>query len=325
MKIAINPRVYRSRKPNKRKTRRLIYLAKIAQNLGHEVTIQESRGQTRYDFCDLADDIPRGGGKGEDVFICSHKLLDHERSLVPKGAKVIAFKESLSILDDVRLASRADLIVGYVWRPQDWTFRKVKVPRGHTEIVWPKFMQVPWLPHEGVLDTIHKAGLTEAYLEDDLEPIRRKFGSTTKTRNLGFIGARLPHRSKIMAKIEAEFGYEIKRWAGGHDPVLPPAQYLKWLTGCRAVMHIEGDTWGCSRLAECAMMGVPFVQAQVSRFRYAPAVTPDNCIACSEWTDDVNIYDGLERAATITANATAAYTEGWSLRGQFLQAMERIK
>jgi len=243
---------------------------------------------------------------------------------IPKGCKVVAFKESLNITKDVQLAERVDLIVCYVWQPKDWTFRNVKVRKGHLDTVRPKIMQVPWLCHDRVLDVLHKDGLTSAYLNDNVEAIRSKYAAAEHKRTIGFIGARLPHRSRIMAKVEGAFGFEIKRWAGGHDPSLTPGQYLRWLTECELSLNLEGDTYSCSRLAECAMMGAAVVQCRPERFAYTPPITAANAVLCDAWTNKEQILSGWPDAEQRAEGATQAYREGWSLRGQFQQMLRRL-
>jgi len=295
--------------------------------MGHDVRIHSPNGHSRYDFSSLIDGIPIDRGKvavQPDVYFCSHPTLLKHYGQVPKGCKIVAWKETLRILDDKVLAERADLIVGYVWQPKDWTFRNVRVSPNHLSEVQHKYLQVPWLCHDRVLDTIHKAKLTPAYLDDDLEPIRAKWGSTEKKRKVGFIGQLIPHRSRVMAKVEAAFGCEIKQWAGGHHPSLPPGQYLRWLTECDLNLNLEGDTWGCSRLSECAMMGAAFVQCRPERLAYAPPISSENAILCRDWTERDIILAGIERASDVAEGATRAYLEGWSLRGQILQVFHRL-
>jgi len=327
VRIAVNPKVYRVKYPRQRKTRRLVYLAAIAHRMGHKVRIHNPCGYARYKFQDVIRTLPEDRGKlatPPDVYLCSHALLLKRPDVVPKGCKVVAWKESLRLLDDQVLADMADLIVGYVWKPKDWTFRNVKVRPGHLENVAHKYLQVPWLCHDRVLEALHSAKLTNAYLDDDLPAIRSRFGSTEKKRKVGFIGHRLPHRSKIMERVEAAFGFEIKRWAGGHDPGLPPGEYLRWLTECELNLNLEGDTWGCSRLAECAMMGAAVVQCRPDRFDYDPPISAENAIVCNDWADAPTILAGLDRAPDAARGASEAYCGGWSLRGQLNRVFARL-
>ena len=161
------------------------------------------------------------------------------------------------------------------------------------------------------------------YLRDDVETIRGQFKSA-KVRKIAFLGMPWPARSVIEKTLEGpewEFWY---RGSGTNLPQIVGGEYLGWLSGCEAIMDLPGDTWNSYRFGEAAMMGVPLVEDR-GKINVTPALSDDNCILVDGWGDREKMLAALERIDEIKAGADAAYREGWSMRGQLIQACKKAE
>lgn len=338
MLVVVNPTVRRGEPGgNRRKTRRLIYLAWIARDLGHEVKLhlpfgQRVRGmgnsQGRYEFTRIVDDVPQIDAvldlPADAVYLCSSGEALVNENLLPRRAKVVIFKEYLSTTHEIHLTEMCDLLVAYVRLVTDFsvTEKRPADPPGFDEATRAKTLSVPWRPHEKATQVIDEDGLTVPFLRDDLEPIRTKYGTAEKVRDVGFLGENVRPRSRITAAYSNDDRFVV-RWAGGHHPTVPTRDYLRWLSECRIVLGLPGDTWKCSRFCESIMMGIPIVQ-QAGTIELVPPMTVENTVLVDDWADKNAIIVRLADAERIAGNADAAYREGWSLRGQFNQILKRL-
>jgi len=337
MKIAINPCIGRPEEPVvRRKSRRLLYLAAIARSMGHDVSLHEEgrplgrfRGRAGFDFLRLREEFPANSPSKADLYFCSSGTATGG---VPTNCPTVAWKEGIGFTRDRELAEKVALIVAYIWRLEDFT-REVgyghkprpRNPPGHVEHVGPKVLSVPWLAHDTVLAQLDGDGMTDAYLADDLESIRDRYGSPSKLRQVGFYGYRWPQRSQIAALFKGDDRFDFQ-WSSGESKSLvklPPDRYLGWVSGCRAMIQLPGDTWKCSRHCESVMMGVPVVQL-AGKIHLMPPLSAENTVLVDDWQDKDGIFTSLERAREIAAKADGAYREGWSLRGQFSQVLKRL-
>jgi len=336
MKVAVNLYVARTGRPQIRKTRRLAYMAIVAKRAGHSVVIQDTNGVKSYPFLSHIADLP-GAGPGDcgaDLYLCDHCQNEMTRQRCP----VVAFKSRLQLRDDRHLAKRAALIVSYTYREEDWW----RNPNPTGARAWDnQIVSVPWLPHEVMLEYLDAHGLTEAYLDDDLETIRNLHRSPDgKTRLIGFRGQKQNHRADISKRCGAGYIFE---WAAGHFPQdeitpqidaperldfrgkqLSPGDYLRWLDSCRASLNLPGDTWKCSRHSESVLMGVPLVCMR-GKIPLSEPLTTHNCIMVDDFADGNFIRHALDtRGDAIVASADVSYLRGWSLKGQFSHFLQRL-
>jgi hypothetical protein len=338
MLVVVNPTVRRGEPGgNRRKTRRLVYLAWIARDMGHEVKIhlpssprvrslRNSEG--RYEFVDIVDDLPVVDNArdlpADAVYLCSSGQALVSENELPKRAKVVIFKEYLGTTHERRLVDVCDLLVAYVRLVTDFsvTVKRPADPSGFDKATRAKAFSVPWRPHEKVTQVIHDDGIVVPFLRDELGAIRAKYGAADKARDVGFIGENVPPRSRITAHYANDDRF-IVQWAGGHHPSIPAQQYLWWISECRIVLGLPGDTWKCSRFCEAVMMGVPVVQ-QAGTIELTPPMTRENTVLLDEWADKGEIISRLDDTEAIVAAADKAYREGWSLRGQLGQIFKRL-
>lgn len=343
MKIAVNMKIGRPEwHPHLRKTRRMVYVAWILRDLGHQVLFHKPHGfnwsrwrtHEMYPFTRLLDDVPKVVEPLEsvkvDAYFCSSHTAVAEPGTLPDGVPVVAWKETLDYTRDAQMAPRVAVSVNYVWRRQDWTESETADHRrrppdspGYLAAVRDKVLSVPWIPHERTLDQIDRDGLTKAYLRDDLATLRRRYAAPKPTRGLGFAGAKLPLRSRVVSKVDLDD--VTYRWGGKTGQgSQTPGEYLRWLSECRAVLQLPGDTWKCSRFAETVIVGRPVVQL-AGKVDLTPPLMPGNCILIESWSDQDAVDSGLSMERQVVAGADAAYREGWSLRGQVQQALRRLR
>jgi len=331
-KIIVDPYVPGNDNRKCRKMRRLVYLAWIARDLGHEVAVHYDRdeidalrqrtaynGRTDFSYLDLLGSFRKCvASEDADLLICSEETaLGQQRP----DCKVAAWR---SVLGGGHRAvehhDKFDLLCGYAFSQQDWT-RKTTIEgklRHDTPVrnrLGDKWFSVPWLPFECTLHQLHKDGLWKAYLRDDLDAIRERYGSAKKRRVFGFAGYPWPWRTRIAGIFDGDERF-VFRWADCAEKAMPPAEYLRWLSECEVSMCLPGDTWKCSRFAESVMMGVPVVHPR-GVVDLTPPLSSLNAILVGEWEElaDMRVAD----LDLIVANADKAYREGWGLRGQFSQ------
>ena len=286
-------------------------------------------GRSGFTFVDLLNDFPFADSPPEcDVYLCSEETALGSNRL---PGKVVAFRTRLgggqTLIDQRR---KFALLVGYVLTQADFTKKthsggKVRDDSPTENPLGDKWLSVPWLPFECTLHAMHEDGMWDAYLRDDLDAIRERYGSDEKKRMFGFLGGYWGWRSEIKSLYDGDDRFEIV-WAGGHHgPAKPAHEYLKWMSECRGCLHLPGDTWKCSRHCEAVMMGVP-VACQRGIVDLTPPITADNAILVDDWGEDREWMVALleDYGDTKATEADKAYREGWSLRGQFTQILKRL-
>jgi len=344
MRLVFNLAVWRENEEAiNRKTRRLAYMAAIAESEGHAVTIHNPANRNpefdrvlkipfvndtvgRMDVLEGGEEDLFAFGQIDGYFMSHATTLNQPCVLIPHAlAPRVYFKESLGCADDAHLARHGAAIISYVQRQRDFTDNR---PRAWCEAVLQsepitrrKIISAPWLPHERVLDLIHRDGLWRAFIDDNLAPIRRQYCAAKKRRYGGFVGKPWAVRQDLAATLGTH--YEFK-WAGHGLPQLSPREYLKWLSECRVSLGLPGDTWKCSRFLESVLLGVPCVQ-QAGTININPPLTADNCVLVDRFDDPKAIDAAVPRFAAIAERATRDYTEGWSLRGQFRQIIRKLE
>lgn len=328
-----------------RKTRRLAYMAAIAQAEGHKVIVHVPDCANPEFARPLYFDFVRDAINPLDIIYCSgHQVLDHvpnvaayfcshatpivqPRDAVPPHGKIprVYFKESLSCEHDPYLALTGAVIVSYVWRPKDFASDRKRewfeTARQHQAKIADKILSVPWLPHERVLAQLHKDGLWRAFIADDLKTIRTRYSTGKTERYGGFVGKPWPVRKELAARLGPRFEFV---WAGHGLPQMAPDEYLRWMSECRLCLGLPGDTWKCSRFLEAVMMGVPCVQ-RADTINIEPPLTGRNCVLVREFDDHATIHAAMKDAGQIVRQATADYKAGWSLRAQFREIMRRVQ
>lgn len=336
MRVVVNLYVARPGRATIRKTRRLVYMAMIAKQEGHEVVIHETCSIQPYHFLRHVADYPKecATKTKADLYLCDHALKFASRQDCP----VVAYKSALNLKPDAFIAKWASLIVSYTYRQEDWfAHEQPTEPRPWDK----KILSVPWLPHEVMLDYFDRLNLTWPYLADDLQTIRERHAAPNyKERLIGFRGQKQRHRSEIAEQCGAGYIFE---WAASHlrvdeikpdinaterlefqGPQLSCGEYLRWIASCRCILNLPGDTWKCSRHSETVLMGIPLI-CQRGKVLLAEPLTEQNCIMVDDFADRDAILEALEtRSPAIVDAADASYRRGWSLRGQFQTILAKL-
>jgi len=324
-RIIVNPAVLSGGRKRNRKGRRLLYLALIARQMGYDVALDKARQRHFPRHPQLQAIIrelpPARGIKRDDVYLASDRVL---QTYEPTARRVVAFKEAFDCSRDAALCKRVAVLVAYVWSRECFTVQANRRQRPRTKVarvVRDKVMSVPWRPFETTTETIHDDGMLDAFLRDDLAAIRAAYGVASKSREIGFIGC-AEHLHNVRKSLCHE-SYSVL-WAGGGRPKLSSADYLAWLSGCKAVLNLPGDTWKCSRFLESVMMGVPVVQKRGTCDDWDWPPTDETTILVDDWRDVDAIRARLKDSARIVASADMAYRKAWSLRGQLKRILARL-
>jgi len=338
-RIVVDPQIGGHPNLQARKIRRLVYLAWIARDLGHEVSVRCDRdamvgmskrkaynGRSHLSYLNILGTMPQATDPLQcDLLICSEgaALGTQKRP----ECKVAAWRTHLGGGHSaIKKQHTFDLLCGYAFSQPDWTEKKNTL--GQTRLDAPaenplgdQWFSVPWMPFECTLSWMHEHGLWEAYLRDNLDALRDRLSSPTKDQLARFIGYPWGWRTRISRLLDDD-RFEFK-WVTCAEEQMRPDDYLRWLSAAKLSVHLPGDTWKCSRFAESVMMGVP-----VAHLRHVVQITPpmtdDNVVLIDDWRELLTMDLSDERLATIAANADAAYRDGWSLRGQFIQMMKRL-
>ncbi len=332
MKVIVNPRVYAAAgiRANRYHSRRLIYQAEILRRAGHDVLIHDL---DRAKQVGQDDDIRRLLGKfpgaddtsirdlsPDDIYLCSIGYLRvHKDASMLKG-KVIAWADSLSCHRGYEL-SRVDLFLSWICGPEEFTEQTEKAHPGINNWRFPdrqRMLSVPLIPHDLMLEQFWRDGLTDAFLDDNLEPIRKKYCREVVPGRVGFIGGGWPVRMDIIKTL----GNAYIHLTHG-DGRLAPLALLEKISECDAVLQLPGDTWKCARHMEAVVLGRPVVQKR-GLIDVTPPLTDANTILVDQWSDMDLIRSRLVESASIVAEADKCYKEGWSLRGQILTAIRMV-
>lgn len=330
MRIWISVNVWRaSETARKRELRRMVYVAWLLRDLGHEVVLDTRLGRewSLHDFGSIIGDMP---GSDEcpsdtDLYICSAGQVANLRHTLPP-VPVVAWKETIDFLDDRHLAGLHG-VVGAVCFHEEWSVAPPALYRGEPDRLRPIAMQVPFPPHERVLAQFWEDGLTEAYLRDNLQEIRDRYRPADERYKIGFYGFATGARTVIVEHLlwMLPVGTFDVRWTDiGRGDVLPPAEYLTWTAGKQAILNLPGECYKCYRFAEAVMMGTPVIQSTMYPFDITPPLSADNCIQVGDWADDLEaMLGGAAFGEDIALAADRCYREGWSLRGQVMQLIRR--
>ena len=336
MRIIVDPWVPGGVNRQARKIRRLVYLAWIARDLGHDVAVAGDltplrrlrrepayNGRSGFSYLDLLDEFPAAKEPDGDLLFCSEDQVLGSRRW---PCKVVAFRAQLG--GGQRLIAHArnfDLLVGYALTQADFTTQRTATgqDRADTPIANPlggKWLSVPWLPFECVLHRMHEDGMWRAYLTDDLEAIRARYAPRGRIAKLGACAYPWPWRTAIARRLGGDRRFEFQ-WPTCDSERMPADEYLRWLAGLYASLVLPGDTWKTSRHMESVMMGVPAVHLR-GVVDYSPPLTRENTALVSDWTVD-EMFDALDFCEV--READAAYRRGWSLRGQFAEILRRLE
>ena len=123
-----------------REARRLLYWAWIARDMGHDVTVHLSgtgRSQAKllsYPFHQFAlDGMPKitGTAMGEtcDLYVCSNLRFAASQHLAPRYHRLILMRESFPKPADVKWCHHAHVVIGPVWRREDFTDYETRCPQ----------------------------------------------------------------------------------------------------------------------------------------------------------------------------------------------------
>ena len=178
----------------------------------------------------------------------------------------------------------------------------------------------------------------DAFVSDDLEALRKKYGSPRKSKPIGFLGfnqnARLeslggcgghPSRSEVFGYYRGRDGFDMRTTYtendGHHN--LPAADYLRFMSECRLTIAIIGDRIKCHRHAEATMMGSPLCVVK-DELDVTPLHTDENSVVMDDWFDHESALAGLERADELVAKSDEAYRTGWGWPAQFRMILKRL-
>ena len=243
----------------------------------------------------------------------------HKDAPVSKG-KVIAWADSLSCHRGYEL-KKVDLFLSWICGPEEFTEQTEKAHPGINSWQFPdrqRMLSVPFVPHDLMLERFWRDGLTDAFLDDNLEPIRKKYCRKVVLGRVGFIGGGWPVRMKIIKTL----GNAYIHLTHG-DGRLAPLALLEKISECDAVLQLPGDTWKCARHMEAVVLGRPVVQKR-GLIDVTPPLTDANTILVDQWNDLDIVHARLPESAAIVAEADKCYKDGWSLRGQILTAIKMV-
>jgi hypothetical protein len=314
----------------------------IAQRQGHQVTIhtagrpkhhyvQHCRIQTYTDehleahFPRMLRHIPWECSASmktlPDVYICSTEEIKHNPRIIPP-CFVAAYKERFEPIERPRDILRADVVLAYATGISDFSepHGRISEPLKYRKAMQSRLLTVPWRPHDHVTRLFERDGMLDAFIDDDLETIRARYTAPAKVRDVGFAGTNHRGRARRSRLYGGDPHFHF-RWTTTKRML--PDDYLRWLSECRIVLGFPGDTWNCSRFCESVVMGSAIVQ-QRGKINLTPPMTTDNVILVDDWGDKDVILNALEHVSEICAAADRAYKQGWSLRGQMNQIIERF-
>ena len=228
----------------------------------------------------------------------------------PRRSTLVGFKTSKA-LRDIELLPKFQYLLAHEYKPN---------------ISSPKLIPLSYIVFDSLLDVFLDRGLLSAYLDNDLAAIRDAF-LTPHTGKVGFTGTALNGRSNLINRLmratqNADL-FDIRFTRGTGFPILYGSEYLEWLSGLAAGIHLAGDSPKATRFAELALMGIPIVMVPCSMVEQPP-VTKQNTILLDNWKDAISLLDGLEQTGSIQQAADEAYLSGWSPMGQAKQILKRV-
>lgn len=333
MRVIVNPHVYAASggRANVYHNRRLVYQAEILRRANYDVAIhpagliphsQDIDARRMMAALPVVDDITVRNLGADDIYICSvGYILVHKEDSLPPKARIIAWADSLSCFRGYDM-DRVDLFMSWTCGPEEFTEQTEKAHPGIAGWRFPdkaRVLSVPFVPHDLMLEQFWRDGMTDAFLDDDMEAIRDKYSHKSKLGRVGFIGGGWPIRTKILPTLDGIYVY----LTNSPDRRLSPVDMLREISQCEAIMQLPGDTWKCARHMEAVLLGRPVVQKR-GVIDVTPPLTDSNTILVDEWSDMDAVRSRLPGAAAIVAEADKCYKDGWSLRGQILTAIKMV-
>lgn len=222
--------------------------------------------------------------------------MKHRRRVVAQPVGALCFSEALW---------KATLVLG---SPSDtmpqmrrYIDEEIKPDRSH-------YFGVHFGPSPAVCKMLLDDGMMPAFVADDLDAIRARYGVPEPTRGIGFLGytenIRLEgghptRRSVFMHHAEKGPPFEFySTWPGQGPPygkrTVGPGEYLRFMSECRLTMAIIGDRIKCHRHAEATMIGSPLVIAD-DDLDVLPKHTNENTVLMRDWLDSEAAIAGLDR------------------------------
>ena len=332
MRIVVNPRVRANAGPkaNTYHNRRLVYQAEILRRAGYDVSIdlkEASRIIASPDAAKLLNGLPPAADNAiasmgpDDIYLCSvGYLMLNGKS--PDDATIIAWNDSLSCTRGVSpKCDKVELFMSWICDNAEFTEQTEATHPGIAKWQYPprqRLLSVPFVPHDVMLEQFWHDGMTDAFLDDDLDALRERYCRPVVPGKIGFIGAALPYRTRLANAITGVEFY----WSDGNNR-LEPDVCLGRVSECDAVLHLPGDTWKCARQLEAVLLGRPLIQKR-GLIDVTPALDDSNTILIDEWTDMEAARKRLPESVAIVAEADRCYKSGWSLKGQIETAIKMV-
>jgi hypothetical protein len=222
----------------------------------------------------------------------------------------VGFKTSVSCKNDHVMVGRYDIAMMHEY---NMAFDKHQA-----------LFPIPFMVHEDVIRVLEEHDLLEAFLNDDLEPIRKHYAAEKREPLLSYCGANW-HSRQAFFEGHPEWAEVIFYETTRHR--LTQEEHLHWLPSCLSQAVLCGDSPKCNLYNLCAMLGVPIVYEKIQQ-RIVPNVSDDNAIVVDgkpDWDDlKVKLSDDV-LLAKIAANATRDYKAGWSPLGMAKQLDKKFR
>lgn len=181
-----------------------------------------------------------------------------------------------------------------------------------------KLLPVPFMVHTDVMDHWIEVGLFEAYMNDDLETIRKHY-LCKKDIEAGFFGAGHYGRKEKAAGLPNWCQFRFY-----DSPPCTPEDYLRWIARCKVGFNMEGETPKSYRFSELTVLGIVNAAPECAS-KVTPRLDATNSILMRDWNDAESVTKGIECAAEIVSRADKCYREGWSPTGQGMLIGECFK
>jgi hypothetical protein len=167
-----------------------------------------------------------------------------------------------------------------------------------------------------VFDLFDRMGLSEAYLNDDIEAIRNAFKHDV-IGLAGFMGngkyGERRHTEGMPNWVNLTF-----RWNA------PASKYLEHLLSYRACVDLCGNGDKSLRFVEAVLFGRTVIGKRQRSPYYPPLVDKHNAIIVENWSD-IDTRVDLELWQSVAEQATKDYLNYWSQLAQFKMILQRSK
>lgn len=194
----------------------------------------------------------------------------------------------------------------------------------------PKLLPVCFGVHLNISEILMRNGLFDAYIDNDLEPIREFFrtGAEPHDEVVGCYAQNWPHRVYFVENkpdwVYAEF-YD-------HSPSKPAMEseaHTRWLCGFSAGLALRGDTPKTNLPPLLALLGIPIVMQPIAVFD-TPPFDDTNTVLMQldedgrpDWCYVMRMLSDHDAVASRQCKATQDYINGWSPAGQARLIAER--